>query len=233
MRRRNWLLGLTGVLVCLVAAWGLHTVWMAGEFTAIAPHFNGTCEPVGGVVGAEDLALDRRGSRVFISAIDRRGDAERQAATGALWSLDLSDDKARPNRQTHGLRFPFHPHGIGLAHSASATMLMVVNHRGGGHVFESVADTIEVFQASADGALEHSHSVADPLLRSVNDVAPLPDGRFYASIDHGQPAGLLRKIEDYTRRPWASVVFYNGRRARTVADGLRYANGVALSADGR
>ena len=216
----------------LVAALLVHTVWLAGEFATIAPHFDGSCAPISGIVGAEDLALDRRGERVFISSIDRRGDATRQAATGALWSLDLAAPAAAPIRRTHGLSFPFHPHGIGLATSASATVIMVVNHRGGGHVFEAVQDTIEVFKATTDGDLEHLRSVADPLLRSVNDVAPLPDGRFYATIDHGQPGGFMRKIEDYTRRPWASVVLYDGGRARRVADGLRYANGVALSAEG-
>lgn len=231
-RRRRWIGVSAAAAIGVVAALVLYTVWLAGELSPIAPHFAGTCVAMPGVVGAEDLALDRLGERVFLSAIDRRGDAARQAATGGLWSLDLGDANARPVRRTHDLGFPFHPHGVGLARSASATVLMVVNHRGGGHVFEAVQDTIEVFAASSEGELTHLRSVADALLRSVNDVAPLTEGRFYATIDHGEPAGFMRKIEDYTRRPWASVVLYNGRRARTVADGLRYANGVALSADG-
>ena len=219
-----------GLVLLGVAIFAVYTLWLAGEFRTLTPHFNGTCKTIKGVIGAEDLALDAVGAQVFISAMDRRAAASQPSLPGALWRLDLATPDAEPQNLTPSLPFPFRPHGLGLARAASETVLMVVNHRSGG-VLSGGPDTIEVFQVANDGKLRHKRSVSDPLLVAVNDVAPTRTGRFYASIDHGQPKGLLRQIEDLTRRPWSSLVMHDGKAARTVAKGLRYANGLALSAD--
>jgi hypothetical protein len=87
-RRRRWLLGLAVVLLG-AAGLTLHMVWLAGEFNAIEPHFDGTCARIEGVAGAEDMALDAQGHRVFLSAVDRRAAAAGEAVRGDTWSLDL------------------------------------------------------------------------------------------------------------------------------------------------
>ena len=44
----------------------------AGAFVEVKPHFAGTCKQVDGVVGAEDIELDRATGLIFISSQDRR-----------------------------------------------------------------------------------------------------------------------------------------------------------------
>jgi arylesterase/paraoxonase len=57
-------------------------------------------------------------------------------------------------------------------------------------------------------------------------------GKFYATVDHGNPSGIGRMLEDYARLPLAKVLYFDGQQARQVAGDIRYANGVNVSADG-
>jgi len=45
------------VMVLAVASFGLHTVWVAGQFKTLEPHFAGQCRTLDGIVGAEDGRL--------------------------------------------------------------------------------------------------------------------------------------------------------------------------------
>ncbi len=217
-------------LIVLVGGFAGHTVWIAGEFKSLEPHFAGTCKPVEGVAGAEDIAIHGETGMAYISSDDRRRVREGENVQGAIWGYDLTDPNAKPVNLTPDLKFPFHPHGLGLYVRGDEAEIMVVNHRDGG-VFGATNDTIEVFGITGDG-LEHLRTIKGDMLLSANDVAPVGKGRFYASIDHGNPSGLMRTIEDYGRLPLAHVVYFDGTLLRQVADGFRYANGINTSRDG-
>ncbi len=218
----------------------LYTLWVAGEFRVVRPHGAENCHPLTGVVGGEDLAIDRHADDgrgvVWIAADDRRAAATGRAGGGHLYRLDANGTRAVEVTPT--LDFPLHPHGLSFARAATRTGdegevtggLWVVNHRGGG-VFASNEDTVERFAIVGERTLRHVGTVRDPLLRPMNDLAALPDGRFYVSLDHGNATGVLRKVEDFGRFAWSGVAYWDGERAQQVVRGLRYANGVALSAD--
>ncbi len=227
--RRALRLGLA--VVVLIAGFGGFTVWVAGEFKSLEPHFAGQCKVVTGVVGTEDITIHPETAIAYISSDDRRARTAGNPVQGGIWAYDLKTQGADPVNLTPDLKFPFHPHGIGLLADGEGGELMVVNHRGGG-VFGATEDTIEVFAVTPNG-LKHVRTVKGDLLLSANDVVPVGGGRFYASIDHGKPTGLMRAIEDYARLPLAHVVYYDGVRFRRVAEGIRYANGINVSRDGR
>jgi len=229
LRRRLLRLGLA--LVVLIAGFVGYTVWVAGEFKSLAPHFAGQCKEIPGVVGTEDITIHPETAVAYISSDDRRATLAGQPVPGGIWGYDLKTPGAKPVNLTPDLKFPFHPHGIGLRADGEGGELMVVNHRGGG-VFGATEDTIEVFSVTPDG-LNHIRTVKGDLLLSANDVVPVGGGRFYASIDHGNATGLMRAIEDYARLPLAHVVYYDGVRFRRFAEGIRYANGINVSRDGR
>ncbi|MEY3011606.1 MAG: hypothetical protein RIT45_341 [Pseudomonadota bacterium] len=238
--RRRSVRPIVAAIAALVVVRLLYTVWVAGEFRVVQPRGSETCHPLPGVVGGEDFAVDRaaNGGRgvVWIAADDRRAAAAGRADTGHLYRLDA--DGARAVEVTPDVDFPLHPHGLSFARTATGTaddgavtgQLLVVNHRGGG-VFASAEDAVERFHVIGERTLRHVGTVQDPLLRPMNDLAALPDGRFYASLDHGNASGVLRKVEDFGRFAWSGVAYWDGRQARQVVRGLRYANGVALSAD--
>jgi len=209
-----------------------YTVWLAGEFKTIEPHFAGTCKKVDGVVGAEDLVIDHASGVAYLATDDRRAAIAGEPVQGAIWSYDLNTPDARPVNLTARLEISFHPHGIGLHTGKDGLTLMVVNHGSGSGVFDGAPDTIEAFKIEGE-ILKHTGTTKGDLLRAVNDVQPVGNGKFYATIDHGNPSGFSRMLEDYLRLPLAKVVYYNGKSVRYVADDIRYANGVNISLDGQ
>ena len=218
------------VILAVIGGFAGHTVWLAGEFKSLDPHFAGTCKPVEGVAGAEDIVIHGETGMAYISSDDRRRIAAGEDVLGAIWGYNLADPDAVPVNLTPDLKFPFHPHGLGLFAQGDDAEIMVVNHRDGG-VFEATDDTVEVFAIEGAG-LRHLRTIKGDMLLSANDVAPVGKGRFYATIDHGNPTGLLRTIEDYGRLPLSRVVYFDGTLLRQVADGFRYANGINTSRDG-
>ena len=220
------------ILVCAILGFVGYTVWLAGEFKTITPHFAGTCKKVEGVVGAEDLVIDRQKGMAYLATDFRRAAIAGNRKPGAIWSYDLNASDAKPINLTPNPGFAFHPHGLGMYRGPDGVSLMVVNHGAGSGVFDGAPDTIENFLVTPDG-LKHTGTVKGDLLRSVNDVLPVGGGKFYATIDHGNPTGLSRILEDYARLPLAKVVYFDGQTIRYVARNIRYANGVNISADGQ
>ncbi|MAG98201.1 MAG: SMP-30/gluconolactonase/LRE family protein [Alphaproteobacteria bacterium] len=212
------------VMVLAVAGFGLHTVWVAGQFKSLEPHFAGQCRPLDGIVGGEDIVIHAALGRAFIAAWDRRAGAAGRLEAGAIWGYDFKAGAAARNL-TAKLPFPFHPHGLGLLADGAGGTLMVVNHRPKG-------DTIEIFAIAGD-TLRHTGTVRGDLLESVNDVVPVAPDRFYATLDHGSQRGFHRTLEDYLRLPLSGVVHYDGNQLRRVAGGIAYANGINVSPDGK
>lgn len=249
--KRRWRTFRIGALVFVGLLAGLlaFNVYQAGELQDIANQGTEGCVQLPGVIGGEDLTLDAAaghdrastaGGGVFwIAADDRRAAAEGRKGVAALYRLDAG--AAQAEDVTPKLSFPLHPHGIGYFRLASPVLepgdvtvtasLAVINHRGGG-VFASADDSVELFSVLGDAKLRHRRSVQDPLLRPMNDLALVDEERFYASLDHRFAEGPLRVAEDLLRLPLSGVAYFDGRRARKVADGIRYANGVAVSVDG-
>lgn len=233
--RRGWRIAAVagGIAAVLVLALVLRTLNAAGSFTDVTPGFDGSCRTIKGVVGAEDIDIDRSAGLAFISATDRRAPKDRPSAQDGLYVFDL----AHPERgvaRLSGTPRDFHPHGISLYRAPDGSLtLMVVNHRGDG---TSSVDIFAVTEAkNADGApavsLSERASIRSSLIYSPNDVAAVGPDRFYVTNDHTSRTDFGRTLELYLLLPRANVVYYDGQASRLVADGLRYANGIALSHD--
>ncbi|MCO4762060.1 MAG: SMP-30/gluconolactonase/LRE family protein [Myxococcales bacterium] len=220
-----------GALLLAAAGYGLFLFIVAGQLNPIAPHFAGTCTSIAGVVGSEDITIDQRTGMAFIAAIDRHKAHAGQPVKGAIWGYDLSTKGSKPVNLTADFDKPFGVHGLSLVSAGGKTSVMVVNH-GAGNVFDSDGDRIENFEYTG-GKLVHRVTVSDPKLRAINDILALDHIRFYATLDHGHPTGLMRKVEDYGRLKRGSVIYYDGKTVRTVAEGFRYTNGINMSADGK
>ena len=89
------------------------------------------------------------------------------------------------------------------------------------------------FSLAAQVALTLARTVTAPHFVSLNDVTGSGQEAFYVTNDHGRkgPGGHL--LEDASMIGRASVVYFDGTSARTVADKLRYANGITLTPDGQ
>jgi arylesterase/paraoxonase len=216
-----------------VATLVVYTLWLAGSFKSIEPHGTEGCTTIKGFSGGTEDFITRPNGTLFVSSPDFR-DASRG---GRLYLVDLERERVRD--VTPELDFSFQPHGVGLWVDAEGERLFVVNHRDGsalpdvaGGDSHAAVHTVELFDVDADGALTHAATVTGDELVSPNDVAPVGRNAFYATNDHGYAGGIMRTLEDYLRIPAGDVVYSDGTTLRTVWKGARYANGIAVSADG-
>jgi arylesterase / paraoxonase len=214
------------ILSLLVAAWVFDLLWSAGQFKTIEPHFAGKCNPVVGLIGAEDITIHPQTGIAYISACDRRAVSNGQPGNGGIYAYDLNRAAPEPVLLTPDAAKDFQPHGISLYVAGNGLdALFAVNHQGG-------KQAIEIYDLT-HGELSHRRTVTDPLLVSPNDLVAVGPDQFYVTNDHRYVAGARRMLEEYLRLRLSNVVFYNGSEFVEVATGIGYANGINLSADGR
>lgn len=223
----------TVVMLALVfvAAWlgcaVLETLSLTGAFREVRPHFMGRCRRVGGVVGAEDMVFDPDTGLVFMSNEDWRAANAGRPAPGAIYAYDV-EGRSRPFRVGMDFEGTLHPVGLSFNRSKEGgARLFVVNRP------TSDLSVVEVFLVEAGPVLRHLKTVSGPEVVSANDVAAVGPDRFYFTNDAATHMNdALRPIETFLRLPWANVVYFDGAALSTVAEGLHYANGIALSPDG-
>jgi arylesterase/paraoxonase len=214
------------IMVAVVAGWFVWLLNAAGEFRTLTPHFDGTCTAVPGVVGAEDLTIHPQTGIAYISSYDRRAVMAGKPGKGAIYAYDLNGPRAAPINLTPDANPDFRPHGISLYVAPDgAGTVFVINHAGD-------RNTIEIYDVG-ETRLTHRTTLSDPLLVNPNDLVAVTPTQVYVTNDHHYPAGLMYTIEDYFRRPWANVVLWDGHTFREVAGGIRLANGINRSADGK
>ena len=235
MGRRLRLLGVLLLLLVVIGALLIYRVLnAAGNFNTVTAQFAGKCRSVSGVVGAEDMELDRATGALFISSQDRRPYPPADAAMkqGGIYLASVDRPGAAPRPLTAELSRTLHPHGISLfADALGRKTLAVVNHPGTG-------DEVILFDVTGDRAagagsvvLTPRRTVKDPLMHSLNDVVLVSHEAFYATNDHGSETELGKQLETWLLLPRADVVYYDGTVARVAATGFNYANGINRNAD--
>lgn len=224
----NRLLKLSSLaVITIICIQGYRTLSSASPFYPIEPHFSGQCEPVTGVIGAEDITIDHAHQFAYISADDRRATAANKPVSGGIYGLDLSTPEAYPVLLTSNFSEDFHPHGIYLYQNDSGDdSLFVINHR---HTGEQ---QIEIFDITDVSTLTHRQSITYPELISPNDIVAISPTQFYATNDHGYPPGhLMQTVEEYLVLPTSSVSYFDGKQGQMVATGLKFSNGIAITND--
>lgn len=183
-----------------------------------------------GLVGAEDLEFDHQSGTLYIAASNRRSVAGFRPDPGAVFRWQPDREPAPTKMTLEGLGEALRPHGMSLYHHPSGERrLFVVNHSARG-------EAVNIFRIETDRGTEKLVSVRDvraPQFVSLNDVAGSGLEAFYVTNDHGRPPHLGHVLEDFAMLSRASLVYFDGTSARTMMSGLRYANGVQLSADRR
>lgn len=219
-----------GVIVTVgVIALALRTLTAFGVFSDMTPSFNGTCEPVAGVVGPEDLQIDAKDGLVFVSATNRRVFPEHPDKQDGLYTMHLDHPEAGLTKLA-GTPRDFHPHGLSLYRGGDGRLtLMAVNHEASGE------QAIEIFAVTvADGAakLVSTGHIEGGLLISPNDLVAVSPTQFYVTNDHGSTSGFGRMLETWLLLPRANVLYFDGNYFQQVAKDLIFANGINVGRDG-
>ncbi len=222
--RKKILLGFGGFAGILLI-FGLKTWYDAGEFKTITSYSRlDDCTGYHTAASSEDIVVDHETGMAFISSDDIRLSQTRiDAPQGMIYGLDLGNPGSELVELTPDPGFDFHPLGMGLYVANDSTRLLFVVNRSlkNGH-------SVEIFRYLPGPRLVHVETIRDPLIYSANDVAPVGERRFYLTNDHRYTRGLLKMAEEYLQLSIANLVYYDGRQARVVAQGIGYANSVLV-----
>ncbi len=216
------------ILFAILAFLLFRTLQQSGTFKSIKPHEKEPLSVIKGMVGAEDITIDRTIGKALISCDNRR--ASREGRIGVIGGIYLLDYQSNPpsfiNLTYHWADHNFHPHGLSLFHDLkdSTKWVFVVNHRGNGHF-------IEIFQF-ADSTLVHKESISGPAICSPNDVVGVGKRQFYFTNDHDVSGGIDR-WKDYLLIGTAQVGYFDGEKVEIFDKDLGYANGINISKNGK
>ncbi|MGH7789734.1 MAG: strictosidine synthase family protein [Candidatus Binatia bacterium] len=233
-RRRRWLrftlFGL-GLVLASVGGFTLRTLWRAGAFRSIEPHFAGRCRLIEGAVGSEDLTIDERSGRAYISSTDRRAAMAGRPVPGAIYAYDLDAPDAAPINLTPEAGVSFQPHGISLwPQPDGGAVLFVINHPAPSSGFPR--HTVEIFDVGPT-ALTHRATLTDPRLVMPNDLVAVAADRFYLTNTHANPLGWRQTMETYLQMRGAQILSYGPGGFRVAAADQLFPNGINASRDGR
>lgn len=234
LRRRRWLrltlLGLA-VLAAGTGAFTLRLLWRAGAFKSIEPHFSGRCRLIEGAVGSEDLTIDERSGRAYISSTDRRAAMAGAPRPGAIYAYDLDAPDATPVNLTPDAGVGFQPHGLSLWPRADGSaVLFVINHPAPSSGWPR--HTVEIFDVGPAG-LTHRATLTDPRLVMPNDLVAVAEDRFYLTNTHANPLGWRQTMETYLQMRGAQILSYGPGGFRVAASNQLFPNGINASPDGR
>lgn len=214
------------ILLLAVTVLVLRTLIASGTFKSINGKSLSQATVIKGITGAEDITIDRQTGIALISSDDRRATLAGNSVNGAIFSLNPADESPVAVNLTPKLDFDFHPHGISLFFDTadSSKWLFVVNHRDAGHF-------VEIFKFQ-DTALVFQESITLSEMLSPNDVLAVGKRQFYFTNDHDSHGGVSR-IKDFLIIGTGQVVFFDGETAQVLDRGIRYANGINMSHDGK
>ena len=117
----------------------LRSLWYAGFFSTIKMNGQYNEKIIKGLIGAEDITIDQKSGKAFVSTCDRRGIAAGKDIKGAIYLLDLNKMDIEARNLTGAFKQEdFRPHGISLYVDPTDTTkwLHVINHRKEGHFVE-------------------------------------------------------------------------------------------------
>lgn len=216
------------VLLAVLVLTALRTLYLSGTFTSLSPINTGKEQQIKGMIGAEDIAIDPASGLALVSSDDRRKTRAGMPVRGAIYQLDFQAKLARiRNLSEASAPADFHPHGISLFTDPgdSSKWLFVVNHTQAG-------PRVERFQYQGDTALVHVESIQHEAIKSPNDLVADSRYSFYFTNDHDEEGGVST-WKDFLVIGTGQVGYFDGKKAEILAKGIRYANGINLSPDGK
>lgn len=209
------------LLLALAGGAGYLTLSTFNQFKTVEDRFDGACTPVAGIAGPEDIEVFSP-DRAFVSSLDRRAG---KGARGAIFSVRIDDplDSENWRDRTAGAPDRFRPLGLNYYEQGEVRRLFVVNE---------ATREVDIFSVAADGDLALVESIGEKRLTSPNDLVAVGPRSFYVSNDaDAGRSSLIGRMQFLARSGAGKIYYFDGVAMRLAADGLRFANGLALNRD--
>jgi len=214
-------------LIIVIGYLVVSTLYFSGAFNNIEEH-NELLDVYiyNNMAGTEDLAVINEKGLLFISSTDHWKLSEKKVVdSDGIYLLDLNSEKTPVLLQTN-FQDEFHPHGISYLSKNGKDYIFAVNHNNQG-------DFVELFEFK-NNSLNHIRTFENEIMCCPNDLVAVDLDKFYVTNDHGSTKGnIMRIFEDYLRIAKSYVLYFDGKDYTKVYDKLNYANGIAISGDGK
>ena len=214
------------VVFVFFLGFGLLRLNAFNHFDKIEERFAGSCVPVTGVAGPEDLQIDPALRRAFVSSLDRRALRRGDEIRGAILSVNLDDplDMSGWRDRTKGVPKAFEPVGLHYYIGEGVRRLFVVN---------AATNSVELYDVTGVGDLVHLQTFTERRLTSPNDVVAVGPRAFYVTndLEPGREK-FLGRLHFLGQVGSGQVLFFNGTAWRVASDGLRFANGINVNISG-
>lgn len=195
-------------------------------FESYGSNYEGSCTPVVGVPGVEDIAADETLSIAWLSSMDRRADNNKTVTRGTIVAFDPANplDTASWKDRTNGAPEVFEPLGLDLYEDESARRLFVVNKAG---------KNILIYNIGPNGELALADMLSDRRLSNPNSIVAVGPRSFYVTNStRTSGRGLLYQLGFVFGQASGSVLHYDGNSWSNAAEDLKLANGIEVSVDG-
>lgn len=180
--------------------------------------------------GTEDFDFDRTGSRLLVSAQERRS----HRPEGSIWAVPITGaGPGKPYKLTverGETKDPFHPVGISLLQNGDEQLLFVINRHNRPRL-----RAVEVFEVHGDTLKMTRPPLRSDHLINPNDILAVSRNEIYISNDAGSRTQFGIAIERVLRWARGNVIHYDfdSNQWKEVASAIEFPNGFALSSDGR
>ncbi|XP_070532142.1 serum paraoxonase/arylesterase 1-like isoform X1 [Ptychodera flava] len=229
------------VVLCMVAAHVLNTLYLLGYFKTIYKHYPGHCRVVPGVdLGSEDVTVTSDGLAFISSGLRGFGNksdplTQPPLLKGRIFLFDFNHpEKNAVEIALEGDfdRENFYPLGISLYEDSTTgeKKLFVINN----HI--SNENRVEIFRFDErTSSLHHLKTIIGETLYSLNDlVAVGPETFYYINYMYfTKQTPLAFKLETYSGLAWGTIGLYSEGKDMIISSGYRIPVGINVSPDGR
>ena len=201
-------------------------------------HFPGKCRVVAGLeCGSEDFAVTNNGLAFISSGLRLLPKCDYTMHKGGIYIFDFRSPDSNSSRLeivSETANFDkFNPHGLSLwedpeSHKIS---LFVVDH---GNEDDEVVHILE-YSASEPNKLYHKETIKDKTFVCINDLVANGPRSFFVTnyLAFCKAGSLAVSLEYFLKIRSGNVVYFDGKKGRTVASGLAMSNGINSSPDGK
>jgi arylesterase/paraoxonase len=176
---------------------------------------------------ASSIALDPERGLAYLSLLDRASPGD---ATGSVQLLDLNLPEPAPRAAMIFDPGSFSPGPLSLLRTEGAARRLFTASR-----MPDGAQTVEIAVESPAGGFAPESTVRDPAFRNLTAIAAVGPREFYVAnlANAGNRHSLPGRFDALFRRTPTTLLYHDGREARTIVSDLRYVGGLARSPDGK
>jgi arylesterase/paraoxonase len=218
-------LGLALIGILLVFSAGFELLRFGGLFRAVQPEFSGACRTIALAGSSEDIQVDRQRGLAYLSYLDRASLYGGQDVSGSIMLLDLNLVEPAPRAAMRFDPVNFRPHGLSLwQQPGQPARLFAISH------ISRLEHVVEMAEQDSGGFVPKA-TIHDATFAHPNAIAAVGEEQFYLVNDHPHQSDGRTRLTALLRLGNGSLVFYDGKKGRTLLSDLQYPVGLALSPD--